>query len=116
MGLVWFTPPTKALPELMDAYELKVKQAVKALCLRYAPDIENWLKANGPWQDRTGNARQGLYAEVEELVNAVVIHLGHSVPYGIHLELGHAGRFAVIGPAVEHFAPQILQDLQAMLR
>ena len=115
MGFTWQTPPSEALVELVDAYETAVHTAVKQLALRYVPEIEAWMKTNAPWTDRTGNARQTLTAEVEELVNQMVtINFGHGVEYGIHLELNYGGQYAIVGPALDYFAPKIWADVQGL--
>lgn len=74
------------------------------------------MKSNASWTDRTGNARQSLNAEVEDMaMDMVEIVLSHGVEYGIYLELSHGGAYAIIAPAVDVFAPRIWADVRAML-
>lgn len=114
-GFVWTAKPTDVFPELVTAYQQAIQAGVRAIALKYAPEIQNWMRSNAPWEDRTGNARQGLHAEVEEFVGAVSVLIGHGVTYGIHLELRHSGRYAIINPALDEFAPRIWADVQAMM-
>lgn len=54
-------------------------------------------RANARWQDRTGNARNGLGVEYNH--QPMVRHgfaLYHSVPYGIWLEVRWSGKYAII--------------------
>lgn len=73
----------------------------------FAPQIEEYAKLNAPWEDRTGDARAGLTAEVDTEGEEVVISLSHSVGYGLYLETIESGQFAIIMPTLEHFAPLV---------
>ena len=115
-GLVWQTTPEQAFTELADEYASAIHRGVFLLATRYAPEIEAWMKANASWTDRTGNARQTLYAEVTDIVNsAVILFFGHGVEYGVFLELAHGGTYAIVTPALDHFIPRIWADVKAML-
>lgn len=115
-GFHWVVPPDQAFPELADEYTKAIHKGVYAIGQRYAPLIENWMKDNAPWTDRTANARQSLWTEVTDVANQMVsIILSHGVYYGIFLELNNAGRYAIINPAIDHFAPLIWSDVQRML-
>jgi hypothetical protein len=116
MGITWTKTPEDAWGELATAYASEVHKGVYAICQYYAAQISNWMKANAPWTDRTGNARQALYTDVEQVVNQMVtLILSHGVEYGIFLETLNAGRYAIIGPALDHFAILIWRDVRQML-
>ena len=115
-GFRWTVPPDQAFNELTEAYISAIHRGIYAIAQKWAPQIENWMKANAPWTDRTANARQGLWTEVQQAINIMVrINLWHGVEYGIYLELKNAGRFAIINPAIDHFSPRIWADVQRML-
>lgn len=115
-GIRWDNPPDKAWGELADAYQAAIQKGVKAIAQKWQPEIENWMKLNASWTDRTGNARQSLYTEVEtQAKEMVTIILSHGVEYGIYLELKNAGRYAIIGPALDEFAPKVWADVVALL-
>lgn len=116
MGFIWQVSPETALPDVAEQQANAITLAVRRLAQRYAPEIETWMKRNAPWTDRTGNARQTLHSEVEELVNVTVITFAHGMDYGRYLELSHGGRYAIIGPALDHFAPLIWRDVMALMR
>ena len=117
MSFTWQVTPEQAFTELVDAYENEIHNAIKQIADRYAPDIEAWMKSNAPWTDRTGNARQTLNTEVQEVASVMIgIILAHGVDYGIFLELSNGGAYAIIGPALDYFAPKIWADVQRLFR
>ncbi len=117
MTIRWQIPPSQAFAELTTWYIEAITQGVYLLAQRRAPEIETWMKQNHVWTDRTGNATQTLNTEAQLLATqAVSIQLAHGVEYGIFLELANAGHYAIIGPALDHWAPIIWQDVQDLLR
>ena len=115
-GFQWIRPPEQAFSELTEAYVAAIHRGVLAIAKGYAPEIENWMKSNAPWTDRTGNARQSLYTEVNQVVSSMVeLVLSHGVSYGVYLELCNAGRYAIIDPAIDHFAPILWSEVVGML-
>lgn len=116
MSINWDLDIETGLPLLAQAYEQQIRNMVYQIVLSYQPRCEVWMKQNASWEDQTGNARQGLYAVASALANAVILDMDHSMWYGFFLEYKNAGKFAVIAPAVDHFFPQIMQDIQAALR
>ena len=116
-GMVWRNPPSQAWPQMAQAYADAVERGIFAIAQRWAPEIEQWMKDNAPWTDRSGNARQGLYASPEHIVREMVqIIVAGGVEYQIYLELKNAGAFAIINPAIDHFGPRIWQDVVRMLQ
>lgn len=117
MSLTWDKTPGEAFEELTTAYIAAIRRGVRAIADRRAPEIEAWMKAEAIWIDRTSNARQTLYAEVNEIaMTAVTILVSHGVDYGTYLELSHGGAYAIVTPALDRFIPIIWSDVQAMLR
>lgn len=114
-GFEWVVSPIDAFMALYNGQRTAIQQAILALGYKYASDVEAWMKANAPWTDRTGNARQGLFAICDDLVQQVVITFGHYVTYGKYLEFKNQGRFAIVSPALDYFLPLIIADVQALL-
>jgi len=113
----WEVTPEQAFGDLMEQYGDDIHAAIKQLANRYAPEIEAWMKSNAKWTDRTGNARQSLSTEVEELSSiaiGIVLGYGNDLDYGIFLELSNGGVWAIIGPALDYFAPKVWADVQAL--
>jgi hypothetical protein len=76
-------------------------------------EITAYAQANAPWEDRTGDAREGLHSEVEIDGDEVVLSLEHTVDYGLWLEVIQNGRFAIIMPTLEHFAGKVMRETGA---
>lgn len=85
---------------------LRNKAAMVATAKYVAPQIQADMREKATWTDRTGNARNGLFAEVQTGTNRVAIVLYHSVPYGIWLETRWSGKYAIINPSIQIWAPR----------
>lgn len=85
--------------------------------IKKAEDLERYMKANHPWQNRTGAAEAGLSAKVTNSPknNVQRIELAHGVPYGIYLEYSMEKRFAIIEPTIRLKGPEIIDDLQGKI-
>lgn len=115
-GLTWERPVEIVADQWTDALQVMVEAGLAEIVRKYAPLIEQWMKDNAPWTDRTGDARRGLKAEVEMIVgDSYSIVLDHSVHYGKWLELRWHGRYAIIQPALDHFAPTIFEEVRRFL-
>lgn len=95
-----------------------LRTIVEAYMIQEAEDLERYMKANRPWQDRTGAARAGLSARLSSSrANYVqTIELSHGVPYGVYLEYSMEKRFAIIEPTIRLKGPDIVNDLKGKLR
>jgi hypothetical protein len=91
----------------------RVEQAARAEAASSAAD----MKRERPWRDITGNARRGLRGEVETSGWRISLYLIHSAEYGRNLELGHAGRYAVIVPTLHgKTIPRLRRRLQGVMK
>lgn len=128
-GLVWQTPPQTAWPAGAEAYARAVRAGVHGVMMRWAPEIEAWMKSNASWVDRTGNARQGLRSEVlprtaAEVVGLIELNMFHSVTYGVYLEgylpdgtpMMRPSAYKIIEPALDHFGPRVWADVRSLFR
>ena len=107
----------EAMLRAMENYKNAVLRAIKAVADYWSPILETYAKENGPWVDRTGNARQALHTWIEELSGDVVaLYLAHGVYYGIFLERKHAGRYAIIWPTIEEHLPEIERMLKGIFK
>lgn len=71
--------------------------------------METYAKENAPWEDDTGEAREGLKTVVVDRPGDFVsqVHLGHTAEYGIYLETRNGGEFAIIAPTIAEFGMQV---------
>lgn len=90
-------------------------RAAMATAQSCAPEVENYMKMNAPWQDQTGNARSGLFARPFQEGETVGIDLGGSVDYQIWLEVRWSGRYAIIQPTIDAMAPVVMRRYERML-
>ena len=91
----------------------RVQTVLKAEAASSAAD----MKRDRPWRDITGNARSGLRCEVETSGWRLSLFLIHSAEYGKDLELGHAGRYAVILPPLHgKTIPRLQRRLRGVMR
>jgi hypothetical protein len=98
----------------LEQYRQDAKNAVYQIAQNYAPMIERDAKVNAPWEDRTANARQGLFAHVEQGDGRTTIYLSHQMDYGVYLELKFAGRFAIIMPTLERYYDPIMNSVKGL--
>jgi hypothetical protein len=79
-------------------------QQVRRQMAADAFELEAQAKVNAPWQDDTGNARNGLKGFMESSLDTVRIVLAHSASYGIYLELARGGKYAILWPTIRDYA------------
>jgi hypothetical protein len=81
-----------------------------------APKVQDYMRGNAKWTDRTGNARGGLFAKYDNLSEGTFgITLYHTMPYGIWLEVKHSGQYAIIFPTVSHEGQRIFEGIRGLL-
>ena len=102
-GLIWF----KANVESEILRELE----------EFAQECETYMKANAPWEDRTGDARSELTAapSQNDSKGNLGVELAHGVDYGVFLEFKDGGRLAIIGPTMEVMGPELMARMGGLL-
>lgn len=102
-GLIWFKVNVEA--EIMRELE------------QFAQDCEAYMKAEAPWEDRSGDARDGLTAEADQndVKGNLGVVLAHGVDYGVYLEFKYGGRDAIIIPTMEVMGPQLMARIGGLL-
>lgn len=114
----WTVPPSAQLIPGVDAYSRRVIEGIGQIAQMFAARIEAWMKANAPWNDQSGAARQGLRGFAETSATGAVIWAVHSVFYGIFLELGTSRGMAprpVIWPAIAAHGAAIMAAVRALV-
>lgn len=140
LTIKWVKQP-RDLEKPITQYGEKVLVAIHAIAAHVGLQMQNESRSGAPWQDRTGNARGGLFFAVDgfglgtvagpinsgskALMNdaasvsgdktRLVIVLSHTVFYGKFLELCNGGRYAIIMSTIEANLPVLEQELQALL-
>lgn len=99
----------------LRALPTQVEDTVTAVFTAWEARLESWMRANAPWEDRTGEARRQLDAFTTPSAAKVWLTVAHGVEYGVYLETLHQGRFAILWPALRMNWPLIQTDLCAAL-
>jgi len=117
LNIYWTRPPS-VLARNVQMYGVKLHVAIKALADYFAQKMQDEARQMARWEDRTGNARSGLFAATEaaatDLVTIYLSH-GHTVYYGVFLELCNGGRYAIILPTIQRNLPEIERQLKRLL-
>lgn len=116
-GIIWETSPEAVFPRGVEEWLQSINEAVYQLMLFRAPQISSWMRLNASWQDRTGNARQSLYAEVERALFEITVWIayGAAIDYAVYLEFAHAGKYSILSPALDYWIPILWNDVKALL-
>lgn len=105
-GIVW---QDDTLVNQLKTFDARMDRVLTAAIAYHATRAGGYARDNAPWTDRTSNARNGLFATAERDRPRYRIIVGHSVPYGIWLEVRFAGRYAIIRPTIDHEGPELMK-------
>jgi len=141
-GFTWVVAPSEQLIPAIEKYGKDVLVAVQAVANYWGQKNQDEARLEAPWEDRTSNARGGLFFAVDGFglspitgevtpdaksdmsdvavesgdANTLIVTLGHSVYYGKYLETHHGGRYAIVMSTIEKNLPQLERMLQDALR
>jgi hypothetical protein len=108
------------MSDILQQIELKFESRAIRRAESLAGRMEEWLKENAPWEDRTGDARRGLFATAirsgeKGQGKMIMITMGYAQDtyYWIFLETMQAGRFAIVGPAIGYWGPIAIEEIYA---
>lgn len=106
------------LADKVEIFKTQIRSKAIRTSESTAEQMVQWMRANAPWNDDTGNARRDLYARATrtgELGQGrfIVIEFGHGpeIYYGIYLETMQGGRFAIVGPTIDYWSAIWFQNL-----
>lgn len=92
---------TRSLADNLNKLPQESLRILSGETSRFAFVAQNHMRSSAPWTDRTGNARQGLFAQPFNQDGGFEIVLYHTMPYGIYLEKRWDGRYSIIPETVE---------------
>ena len=102
----------KELAQRIEKMPNEVDRVLSGVVRYHAPKFQRRARIDASWTDRTGNARNGLFAKaVIEKQHSYAIVLHHTMPYGFWLEVRFAGRYAVILPTLDASGPEVMRDV-----
>lgn len=102
------------LQENLEKFDRRSKAAILAITDAYGQTLEDYMRRNRPWTDRTGAAKARLNHSVEPnwAADKVKIKLAHGVYYGVYLEFAMGKRFAIIYPTILVMGPGVVSSFQ----
>lgn len=106
---------TSALEKGLEAFMDKSEASIQMYAETAALKLQNYMRDEAPWTDRTGDARKRLTGTVYRVKGGYQIILSHGVDYGIWLELAHEKRFAIIQPTILVNSNEIMRGLDRLL-
>ena len=141
MSFEWKVSP-KVIASGLEQYGRKALIAVQAVANYWGQSIQDAARDKAVWEDRTGNARGGLFfavdgfgmtpivgevtaearSEMSDVTvesgskDTLVITLAHTVFYGKFLELKNGGRYAIIMSTIENNLGSLERQVQALFR
>lgn len=99
---------------------LETQKRAEAAMMMYgstaATNLEDYMKQNAPWTDRSGQARRTLSAKNSKIPNGIKITLAYGVNYGASLEMAHEKRYAIIEPTIRLKSADIMKQFAGLLQ
>lgn len=140
-GFTWTVPPSN-IAQGVAGYAARCEVALHAIASKWGQEVQDQARVNASWEDRTGNARSGLFyavdglglgevvgdisagarslmRETEEIKgdkDTLVIVVAHTVFYGKFLELSRGGKYAIILSTIEKNLPRLEQMVQQVFK
>lgn len=138
-GFQWVVSP-KVIADGLEKYGERALAAVQAAASYWGQSIQDEARENAAWEDRTGNARGGLFFAVDGFgldpitgtvtpeatsdmsdiavesgsKETLIVTLAHTVFYGKYLETSNGGTYAIIMSTIEANLPnleRLVQDI-----
>lgn len=107
--------PSDLFEKEVARYAATIRKELDNLADAWQPIIEDYMKINAPWKDRSSNARQTLNVTVDKSKDRTELILAHGMEYGIYLELAHSGAWAIINPTLDLYGPKVWDSVLDML-
>lgn len=95
-------------------YPEKTREKIREVMEEFVDEAVEYMQANAPWEDQTGDAREGLSGAVESVGSMESLILYHTVDYGIWLEIRWGGRYAIVIPTLESMGPELMNRLEGI--
>ena len=99
----------------LASFVFKTLDAAGEAANSFADGLLHYAQTHAPWEDRTGDAREGLQTAVLLDNESLEVDLYHTVEYGIWLEVRWGGKYAIIIPTIETMGPRIYDQMRGML-
>lgn len=117
MTISWSRTPADAWSELARMEAAEIEAETVALVDGVTDQAAAWMKENHRWQNVTGEAEAGLYADTLHVARQTVsLFLSHgpTITYARWLE--NNPKFGILGDSVDQFAPILFRGLQEIAK
>lgn len=104
-----------SMSENLEVMKKKADAALLLYTKTSALKLQNYMRSNAKWTDRTGRARQTLTGTGYKDNNDYIIKLAHGVSYGVFLELAHEKKFAIIKPTIQSEGNEVIEAFDNLL-
>lgn len=108
-----------SLPEIitnLEKWAMEKKAGFEGLGSITAAKAERLSKEKAGWQDRTGNARQGLKGHsFWNSSTEMKVALSHRVDYGVYLELANDGKYAILEPTINSLRDEFYRNAKKIM-
>ncbi|MBS5952579.1 hypothetical protein [Paraclostridium bifermentans] len=81
-----------------------------------AKDMEAYAKTNRPWSDISGDARDRLHGDIQNLGNKVRCNISYGVDYGVYLEMCNEGKYRILKPTIDAIGPKAVKGLDRIFK
>ncbi len=141
-GFQWVVAPSQQLMPAIEKYGRDVLVAVQAVANYWGQSIQDEARQEAVWEDRTGNARGGIFfavdgfgmsplmgevtpeakSEMSDVAiesgdkDTLIITLAHTVFYGKFLETSNGETYAIIMTTIEQNLPALERMIQDTLK
>jgi hypothetical protein len=141
-GFQWVIAPSQQLMPAIEKYGRDVLVAVQAVANYWGQSIQDEARQEAVWEDRTGNARGGIFfavdgfgmsplmgevtpeakSEMSDVAiesgdkDTLIITLAHTVFYGKFLETSNGETYAIIMTTIEQNLPALERMIQDTLK
>lgn len=106
--------PNTLLPGI-EGFSTRFNLKLKGFFEFQETKVQDYMRNNAPWKDRTANARQGLFAKAFQAEGTHGIICYHTMPYGIWLEVKNNGEYAIIVPTIQAEGRRIMVQMNKLV-
>jgi len=117
--VTWTIDPAAYMAAVVQNRIDAIEQDVVALIDGLTEQVTAYMQANARWTDRTGDARRGLWSDIDHVVHqAVYLLMSHDVTldYSWYLETVSSGRYEILSSTSDHFWPVLYRGVLEILR
>lgn len=117
MTISWSITPDVMWGALAQRQVDAIEADIVALVESMLETVEAWMKAEARWNDVTGNARAGLFSDMEHIVKqAVYLLMSHDVTLDYTWALEANPRTTLLGDVADHFWPVLYRGVVEIVR